>query len=147
MSKIIMRDFIPKDDSGFIYSTWPKSVYYSGVHVSDIEKREWFKNFHEYMQRTLPICKIYVASDREDPFFILGYSIINEDNLLFVYVKDAYRKQKLASALLKDKGITQYAGSFVTRIGAAILAEHPNLFKENDYERPKTGQSTDQKKE
>lgn len=138
MSQIILRDFNSKDDSGFIYSTWPKSVYYSGVHVSDLDKREWFKNFHEYMNRIIPESKIYIACQKDDAPFILGYSIINDNNLLFVYIKDAYRKQGLATFLTKNKGISEVAGSFVTRIGAAIMAEHPKLFKKESDNEPNT---------
>ena len=132
MSKVIVREFNAKNDSGFIYATWPKSVYYSGINTNtDTNRRLWFDEFHQYMQNLLPEAEIKIACLQEDKDFILAYSIVAGRTLQFIYVKDDYRKQGIAKLLLKhNPQIREINEMFVTRIGDAIRSEHKDFFEE-----------------
>lgn len=130
--KIILRDFNSHTDSGILFGTWPKSVYYSGVNVDKYcEKRKWFEDFHLYMKNLIPESEISIACMQDTPEVILAYSIVSGRTLQFVYVKETFRKQAIASLLIKhNKQIREVNMGFVTKIGQSILEDHPNLFKE-----------------
>lgn len=134
MSSVIVRDFNPKLDSGFIYSTWPKSVFYRGVHVEyDVDRRAWFEDFHAYMKLHMPDAHIYVACMHDDPHTILGYSVVYGRALQFIYVKELFRQQGIAMLMLKRnnfKANIPVNPLFITRIGLAIMNDHPQLFTE-----------------
>ncbi len=128
--KIALRKFNPSTDSGFIYSSFPKGVYYAPNEEIHYDKQEWFENFYRYLNELLKTATIPIACVQEDPHVILAYSIIDKDVLHFVYVKELFRKQGLATLLTKNKGIVGVNMVNLTKIGADILAHHPLAFIE-----------------
>lgn len=134
MSRVIIRDFIPLTDSGFIYSTMPKSIYYSGIAIDpDDDKRTWFEDFYKYLQALIPESEISIACTTDDINFIVGYSVVAGRTLQFVYVKEDYRKQGIARLLVKhNKQIREVNMGFVTRVGDAIIEEHKDFFIETE---------------
>lgn len=128
MSLIAVRPFEPLKDAGFIFSTWPKSVYYSGINLEDCERKsDWFKAFHIYINNLLPESEISIACMQDDPGIIIGYCIVSGRTLQFIYIKELFRKQGIARLLLKlNPQIREINYAFMTRVGDAILAEHPN---------------------
>lgn len=121
--KVITRDFNPDQDTGFIYSTWAKSVYYGNRrwHGNDSTKQEWFKDFYVTMSEALGTGKIRIACLEDDRDLIIGYSVLVESVCEFVYVKEALRRQGIATLLLKGESVFSF--NVCTRMGAKIIAE------------------------
>jgi GNAT superfamily N-acetyltransferase len=114
---IRIRKFDPDLDSGLIYSSCPKGVYYGAAREILAPKHEWFKTFFLRLKELLATGDVLVACAEDDPGFIIGYSIIKNYVLHFVYVKENYRNQGIAKALTqgKFKRVTN-----LTRVGKAI---------------------------
>jgi len=131
MSHVTVRPFDPKLDTGFIYSTWPKAVYYAGINPIDVTKDEWFNDFYNYMKGKIAASSVYIACIQDSSDTILGYSIVDENKVLqVVYVKELFRRQGIARALTQNKHIKSVNLVILTRIGSAILEMHPDAFKE-----------------
>ena len=92
-------------------------------------KAIWFKEFHLKMSSLLKDATIYVACIQNDPDTLLGYSIIYKDTLEFVYVKELFRTQGIATLLTKDK-YTKVATP-ITKVGLTIISKNPQYNKEN----------------
>ena len=123
MSKVILRQFDPATDSGFIYSSFPKGVYHGSVEKIATPKDEWFGSFYNYLKEQLALATVSIACMQDDPDTILGYSILAGDTLQFVYVKAPYRNQGIATLLTKNK-FKDINVKNLTKVGAAILAKH-----------------------
>lgn len=132
-TKVIIRDFVPLTDSGFIFSTMPKSIYYSGINIDlDEDKKHWFEQFYTYLQNLIPESEISIACLEFDLDTIIGYCIVAGRTLQFVYIKEAFRKQGIARLLVNyNKQIREVNIGFVTRIGDCIIEEHKNFFEES----------------
>lgn len=130
MNKVVIRNFQPASDSGFIYSTLPKNAYYSAYHEVIISRARWFKEIYNYLKEVIEVSKIFIACPEGDMDTIVGYSIINQDVLEFVFVKDAYRKQGVGTLLVKGRGVRDY--NLLTKIGKSILDNHKDLFEETN---------------
>lgn len=82
------------------------------------------------MQHLLPEADISIACMQDDPQTIMGYSIISGPTLHFIYIKEKFRKQGIATLLLKlSDGIQDINFAFITKVGAAIINDHPEVFK------------------
>lgn len=132
MSQIIIRPFKP-EDTGLIYSSYAKGVYYGKEHHEDIEQNDqtkdgWFKDFHTKVNQQIQDATIYVACSRDDEDFTLGYAIIQNNVLQFVYVKPLYRNQGIATLLTKDKYQT-INPNHMTKVGYAIITRRNNEIK------------------
>ncbi len=107
-------------DSGLIYSSWPKGVYYSGIHPITIEKNLWFKQSYRYVQDSLAHDHILIACLVSDPEIILGYAVFKGTTLEWVYVKKDYRHRGIAR-LLMGTGIERININHLTHLGKALL--------------------------
>jgi hypothetical protein len=136
VTHIVIRNFQPVDDSGFIYSTWPKNVFYSGIlNVNKHDKKRWFQEFYNYLQKLIPESEISIACMDDDKNTILGYSVVSGRTLQFIYVKELFRKQGIGSLLFNhNKQIREINQSFLTHIAESILQQHPNLIKKENRE-------------
>ena len=67
-----------------------------------------------------PDVTVKVACEKKQPLFILGYSVLQGNSLLWVYVKGEFRKQGIATALAKG---TESVFPPMTKIGKAIAAK------------------------
>ena len=126
--KIVIRHFDPNSDSSFIYSSSYKQVKYAHFHPQ-ADDDDFFSQFQEYIRNLLAHAKIFVACPYDDQNTVLGYSIINKNTLEFVYVKELFRKQSIATLLTQNKGITDINPNNLTIVAKAILEDHPKLFK------------------
>ena len=104
--KVILRKFNPVIDSGLIYSSYPKGVYYgSYVKINPEDyitiKNSWFKQFYKSLQDQLNNSTITIACMSDAPETILGYSIVTGTILNFIYVKEVFRNQGIGRLLFK----------------------------------------------
>ena len=137
--QVVIRSFNPVTDTGIIYDTYPKGVYYGFCQPIHTPKHQWFAEFFKQMQDQLKNSSVLIAVGKDNPNVIFGYAIITGKALEFVYVKEEFRKQGIARLLLKNHPIEEYKN--VTRIGRAILNQEGNKHgterssQENDWER------------
>ncbi len=132
MNKVIYRifDYTPAADAGFIFTSYAKAVYFGRDHLEDDPDRErWFKEFQTKLVEQLPRATILVACMEDDQDHILGYSIILDKRLEFVYVKPLYRNQGIAS-FITNRLYDEINPDHITKIGQAILNKR-NSAKEN----------------
>lgn len=127
--KIIIRPFNPLSDSSLIYSSSYNQVKYSHFHP-EVDSDDFFTQFQKYIAALLASAQIFIACSSDDPNTILGYSIINNSILEFVYVKIAFRRQGLATLLTKNKDISAFNRNNLTQVAIAIIDNHPNLLKQ-----------------
>lgn len=139
MSKIIVRDFNPTSDSGFIYSSFPKGVYHANLNPIKTNKSQWFQAFHANMNENLNKQIISIACMNDSPDTILGYLIINGECLEWIYVKELFRKQGIATLLLKNKKLKTINKDNLTKVGSIIMENHKDLItkKEDENDRPR----------
>lgn len=123
MSKIVAKEYIkysPKADFGFVFETWPKGFYYGGLTIGiESDKKTWFQKFYLYVKKQLEEAKVYIACMSDDPTTILGYAVINGTTLEWIYVKEKFRMQGIASLLLNGKTVDSYNN--MTKLGQIIL--------------------------
>ena len=129
MSKVILREFIPDDDSGIIYSSYPKGVYYGHFEEIKEPKDEWFAKFFNKVKDQLLTSRVLIACLQDFPDNIIGYSIISGMTLEFVYVKEAYRMQGIAHLLTRNK-FGKINMDNLTNVGHMILTHHPEINQE-----------------
>lgn len=119
---VVLRDFIPEEDSRLIFSTWRNNVWFD-THTDDqidpIFFRKKTKEIKEILTHPSTIVKI--ACDKNKADQIIGYAVMNDNSIEFVYIKFDYRKEGVATLL--TKGFLTVANPS-TKIGAAIIKSH-----------------------
>lgn len=123
------------DDIPFIQSSWGNS-YYEGVNGHKLILAEEFHAHHRPIRDRIlnkPNIAIIVCASKEDPSLIIGYSIVEKPPqsrgliLHYLYVKQAFKKEKIASHLLemscKDRPVlfthsTIIAGKIMSKLKA-----------------------------
>lgn len=118
--KIITRPATAKD-LGLVYSTFPKNVFYSAYVTITQNRHEWFLEFYQYLTELIKEAEITLACLATDPNVIVGYSIVSQDTLHFLYVKVAYRNQRIASLLMKASPYASFHVANLTKVGHAII--------------------------
>lgn len=119
------RDFNPETDTGFILASMPKEIYYDGKPTrKGRANKKWFEEFHAYLLDQIEHAYITIATTDEDQDFILGYAIFNKDQLEFVYVKEAYRKQHIGTMLSEQRLYTTVNQKNLTILGKKIMQQN-----------------------
>lgn len=131
--EIITRAFNKVNDSGFIFDTLPKGVYFMAFYPIHADKKTFFDVYYAYLKTLLEYADIKISCAKDDTDFIIGYSIIANDTLEWVYVKHDYRKQGIAKHLIKNKKLTGINENNLTKLGHEIMKNH-HLFKQQKEE-------------
>jgi hypothetical protein len=94
--KVIIRPFYPEVDSGIIYDSYPKALYYKIPKVDrpHSDKELWFQAIHVLLPKKLHEGPVKIACIEDAPNTILGYSVQG-----FIYVKKAFRDQGIEELL------------------------------------------------
>lgn len=95
------------DDVDFIYATWLRSYRHSSAFAAPISNEIFFPSHHLIVERILArkSTSVYIACLPEDPQTIFGYLITEgfyKPIIHFIYVKEAFRKQSIATILLQN---------------------------------------------
>jgi hypothetical protein len=109
-------------DRAFILATFLRSLYYGDSWFSQIPKNIFMYNYHKIAEVLLNSKNVLVkvACLKEDTDVILGYSILSKDLTIihFCFVKSAWRKQGIGSALLPS---TINKVTHLTQLGKSLL--------------------------
>lgn len=98
-----------KDDIPFIQSSWGNS-YYDGVNGHKLLTPEEFHDHHRPIRETIlnrSSVAVIVCVSRTDENLIIGYVIVEKPTisrgliLHYIYVKQAFKGERIASELLK----------------------------------------------
>jgi hypothetical protein len=118
-AKIIIRP-CNTDDKNLIYSDWLKGQYWGSEYFGKMDQDQYFFEYAKHI--TNLICKpgtmIDCAVLEDQPNFVVGFIVYNDQKLHWAYVKKAYRKQGLLNLLLKNMDFTEFSGH--TKAGLAI---------------------------
>lgn len=120
---ITTRKFDKDTDTGFILDTMPKAIYFDSHPRRGRPSPKWFKDFHDYLTTLLTTADILIAASDDDPNLILGYAISDKRTLEFVYVKEAYRKQGIATMLAKELSYGDVSEKNMTKLGRKIIEQ------------------------
>lgn len=102
--RIVVRGYAHAHDAGFVFSTWPKGAYYAAADKIHKSKRVWFNEMYDYVQLALETGRVLIACHDDTPNVIVGYAVQLDDTLEWVYVKEDYRKQGIATMLYNALG-------------------------------------------
>lgn len=132
-SKIIVREFNPMTDSGLVYSTWRRSLWYDEPREESLA-HAFFSATTKHIKSLLSKrgAHLKIACFSDDPDLIVGYSLFVGTHLEWCYVKIDSRNQGIATLL--TKGLTSISQP-ATKIGRSIAASHELKIKENDDEK------------
>lgn len=94
----------PETYRNMIYSKWLRSLRYGNEYFSLIDPKIYFEVYESYinslLKRPLSIVKFAVLTD--DPDVVLGWSLIEDNKLHYVYVQKDMRGQGIAQELCKE---------------------------------------------
>lgn len=120
---VTLRDF-SMTDQAFVYATWRNSLYYGSDMKKDKNAKSIFKDLTHSIKETLKKATVKVACLDETPDVIVGYVVYTKTRLDWVYVKDDFRRQGVAT-LMVPKNIKSYSQSR-TKVGDSILKSKEN---------------------
>ncbi len=132
---IVTRAFNPETDTGIILDTMPKSIYYDSHPRRGRPLKTWFEQFHVFLTELLKDAVTIMAVSQDDPDHILGYAVFNAGKLIFIYIKDTYRKQGIATMLSKEVMFESFNEETMTKLGRQILSQK-QAYKENLLAQP-----------
>lgn len=108
LETVIIRRFNEDLDIPFIYSTWRDTLWFDEKR-NDEDSPEFYRTTNRQIKKILnkPNIIIKIACLKNDPNFIVGYAVMTEENLEWVYVKFDFRGDGVANLLCKHiKSIT-----------------------------------------
>jgi hypothetical protein len=117
---VILREFNPDGDTGFIVSSWPKAIYFGSVSEPETPWSRWADEKHEAIKEILGTHTVRVATLVDMPELIVGYAVLGVDPglLEFVYVKKMYRK--IGVGRLLTQGLVTFQPKNATHAGLAF---------------------------
>lgn len=133
--RILIRHFDPDGDSGMIFGTMLKGIYFGSKRYKQIHLRDFMGPKQEYLVDLVEKADIYIACTSDDADTVLGYAILYQGILEWVFVKPIFRRQGIASLLLKNKDFKAINEKNLTNAGFDFLSKnHPELLKEETNE-------------
>jgi len=124
---IVIRDPMPADKN-LIMSTWLKGNYYGNSYFWYIPQDLYFQEYAKVISNILfdPKVKVIVACDEQNPSWLVGYAVIKNEALYWIYVKRDYREKGIAKLLLNNVEIKVVKS--VTKIGKPIAEKKKLIF-------------------
>lgn len=125
---VVIRPFHISDQA-FIYCTWIDGLYFKNK-GRRVNKTSFYRSTTRVIKDILDTAKIRIACLESDPDTIIGYCVMSDHHLDWIYVKIDYRGKGIGNLLLpKDiETVTEHQ----TTIGRAI-AEKKNLKIRGDH--------------
>ncbi len=130
LAKVVLREYNPSKDEGMIYATWRNALWFDDENRREEESDRFYRRATHSIRAVLNAAgtKVRIAclSDSED--FIVGYSVVTNGCLHFVYVKADYRNKRIGS-LLAPKSV-ETVSPVLTKAGRAIAVKR-GFIKQN----------------
>lgn len=125
--KVVIR-LVQINDKAFIFSSYLHGNYYGHKYFNQMDKEVYFESAAQFLKDILlrSDTQIDVATLEDDFDHILGFIIYQGKNILWVYVKNDYRKSGIARMLYENKGFTTITNA--TKSGAAIAKKLGLIF-------------------
>lgn len=118
---IVTRPFNPSSDQAMIYATWRNGRYYGMKDKNRGDSVAIFKELTHEITNAMSKAQVRIACLEDDPTIIVGYVVFHGNHLDWVYVKEDYRKQGVAS-LLVPKDIKTITAT-PTKLGSNLWAQ------------------------
>lgn len=130
IAKVVLRDFMPTVDEGFIYATWRNALWYDDAEREESYSDKFFRDATLSIRRILdnPKTRVRIACLSDGHDFIVGYSVVIGNCLHFVYVKADYRGKRIGSMLVPRA--VETASPIMTKVGR-VIAEKRGYTKQN----------------
>lgn len=130
-AKVILRDFDAVNDQAFLFASWRNALWYDDDDRQEGDSDRFYKQATASIRLLLdnPKTKVRVACLKDNPGLIIGYSVITELCLHFVYVKADYRNKRIGS-LLVPRAVDK-CSPVLTKIGRAIAIKR-GFIKKNE---------------
>lgn len=107
IAHVVLRPY-DLDDAKFLMHSWLRSM--RGM-FRDSTDDDYYSGVQQDIMSLAKCAKVIVACDREKPWFIYGYCVADEaasreDPLVvhYIFVKNAYRRQGIGTAMMKAHG-------------------------------------------
>lgn len=117
---VTVRQYDSERDAAMLFSTWRNALWFDMANRDETKNHKFFRDCTRLIKTILAHedAAVRVACLSDDPNLILGVSVVNKDNLIWIYVKADYRGRGIATLLAK--GISTVSNPS-TRIGKAIV--------------------------
>lgn len=122
---IEIRGMYP-DDWNFILATWLKGLRYGNDWFGMVDPSVYYEAYQKVIERILqsPGTDVRVACLKDSPDVILGYAVIRDSTLDWVFVKSRWRTIGIARSLVPENINTV---SHLTEIAKSLLKKHPDI--------------------
>lgn len=116
-----VRDY-SLEDKNFICATFLRGLYYGDSWFSLVPKSIFMDNYKKVIEALLssPNVSVKIASLKEDPSVILGYSILSNDyqSIHWVFVKSVWRNKGISKSLVPTHPMQV---THLTKLGLSLL--------------------------
>lgn len=121
-TKVVVRELMGGSDHAFIYSTWRNALWYA-ERRDEKEADHFYKSASEKIAALLknPDIHVRIACLADDPDMLLGWAVLQNDRLEFIYVKIDYRRKGIGHIL--SKGFKTFSEP-ETRIGKSLKEKY-----------------------
>lgn len=118
---VAIRSILP-EDRNFILATFLRGLYYGDSWFTLIPKQSFMEHYHKVIDYLLakPGVQVKVACLKDTPDVILGYSILSNDTVHFVFVKKNWRGIGIARDLVPN---STKVTTHLTKVGLSILVK------------------------
>jgi len=119
-SNLIAIRSMVEEDRNFIFASWLRGLYYGDSWLSEVPKAIFMAHYHKVIDFILakPATIVKIACLQEDPSVILGYAVMSDVAIHWVFVKKNWRKIGIAKDLTPSNLTT---ATHSTKVGMSIM--------------------------
>lgn len=114
------------NDEPLIFSSWLKGFRYGNKYMELSDSAIYYSCYHKLIERILgdPRTIVLVACLKEDEDVVVGFSVICQNRLDWVFVKKQWRGNGIAKDLVPDNIASV---SHLTDTGISIMKKYPGV--------------------
>ena len=105
-------------DVPFLVATWRKAVMYSSPTFEHIPHEVVYEKYTPVIKSILAKASVRILCMTSEPNIVLGYAVLEDAKLHFVYIKKAWRNQGFANLLINTTPIKTI--THLTKPGLAL---------------------------
>jgi len=98
--EVKIRPYDPSIDSGYIYSTWTRSSFYTPKEPITVPKQQFFKEKRAQIHEILKTARVKIACLQEDPETIFGCIVYTKEKIEWLCVKKSFLNSEIHTLLL-----------------------------------------------